>query len=146
MSERRELPRVISATHRRYRTPHVSILLTSVICLALTLSSTFSRQVNLSVIARLISYSATCAALLVFRRSRSAPPALFKATAGVPAAIAALLLVIWLLTNSTFYDARDSVIAASAGLIIYFGYPLFRKVVDARERTTDKDIVRETHN
>jgi APA family basic amino acid/polyamine antiporter len=146
MSERRELPRVISATHRRYRTPHVSILLTSVICLALTLSSTFSRQVNLSVIARLISYGATCAALLVFRRRRSAPPAMFKAVAGVPAAISALLLAVWLLTNSTFYDARDSVIAAGVGLLIYFGYSFLRKVFAQDKEVSDDDIVSETHS
>ena len=122
MSERGELPSIIGATHKRFRTPHASILITALVVLALTLGSTFSRQVNLSVIARLLSYGVTCAALLVFRRKPGAAPAMFKAPAGVPAAIAALLLTAWLLSNSSLRDARDSAIAAGVGLLIYFGY------------------------
>lgn len=122
MAERGELPRIIGATHKRFRTPHISILITSFVVLGLTLGSTFARQVNLSVIARLLSYGVTCAALLVFRHKQGAPPAMFKAPAGVSAAIAALLLAAWLLSNSSLLDARDSAIAAGVGLVIYFGY------------------------
>jgi amino acid transporter len=124
MSERGELPRIIAATHKRFRTPHVSILITSVVVLGLTLGSTFSKQVNLSVIARLLSYGVTCAALLVFRRKQDARPAMFKAPAGAAAAIAALLLAAWLLSNISLRDARDSALAAGVGLVIYFGYRL----------------------
>lgn len=124
MAERGELPRIISATHKRFRTPHISILITSFVVLGLTMGSTFARQVNLSVIARLLSYSVTCAALLVFRHRKGAAPAMFKAPAGVPVAIAALLLAGWLLSNSSLRDARDSAIAAGVGLVIYFGYRL----------------------
>ena len=124
MSERGELPRVIGATHNRFRTPHVSILITAAIVLALTLGSTFARQVNLSVIARLLSYGVTCAALLVFRYKKDAAPAMFKAPGGVAAAIAALVLAAWLLSNGSLLDARDSAIAAGVGLVIYFAYRL----------------------
>jgi len=133
MSERGELPRVIGATHRRFRTPHISILITAVIVLGLTLGSTFARQVNLSVIARLLSYGVTCAALLVFRYKKDAPPAMFKAPGGVVAAIAALVLSVWLLSNpivnrdGSMLDARDSAIAAGVGLLIYFGYRFIGK-------------------
>jgi amino acid transporter len=120
MAERGELPKFIAETHKRFRTPHIAILITAVIVLGLTLSSTFARQVNLSVIARLLSYGVTCAALLVFRNKRGAPPAMFKAPAGVAVAIAALLLTAWLLSNGSFLDARDSAIAAGVGLLIYF--------------------------
>ncbi len=126
MSERGELPRIISATHKRFRTPHVAILITSGAMLALTLWSTFSKQVNLSVIARLVSYSVTCAALLVFRRKGGAPPAIFKAPAGAAVAVAALLLAGWLLSNSSWLDARDSAVAAAVGLLIYFVFRLNR--------------------
>ena len=122
MSERGELPRIVSATHKRFRTPHVSILITSVVVLGLTLGSTFSKQVNLSVIARLLSYGVTCAALLVFRRKQRARPAMFKAPAGVVVAIAALVLAAWLLSNISLRDARDSAIAAGVGLLIYLAY------------------------
>src|SRR5713226_3889732 len=127
MGERGELPRFIAATHKRFRTPHAAILITSAVVLVLTLWSTFARQVNLSVIARLLSYSVTCAALLVFRYKRDDRPALFKAPAGVAAAIAALVLAIWLLSNSNRMDARDSLIAGGIGLVIFCAYRLAAK-------------------
>ena len=136
MSERGELPRIISATHKKFRTPHVAILITSGAVLALTLWSTFSKQVNLSVIARLISYSVTCAALLVFRRRGGAPPAIFKAPAGGAVAVVALLLAGWLLSNSSWLDARDSAIATAIGLVIYLVFRLKGRRALAREPRT----------
>jgi amino acid transporter len=127
MGERGELPKFIAATHRRFRTPHAAILITSAVVLSLTLWSTFARQVNLSVIARLLSYSVTCAALLVFRWKKGAAPAMFKAPAGIAVAVAALLLAAWLLSNVSWLDARDSAIAAGLGLLIYVAYTLARR-------------------
>ncbi|HST24209.1 MAG TPA: amino acid permease, partial [Blastocatellia bacterium] len=124
MSEGGDLPRIFSVTHNRFRTPHVAILVTTAVMLALTLWSTFSKQVSLSVIARLVSYSVTCAALLVFRHNRNARPAMFKTPAGVAVSVIALALAAWLLSNSTWLDARDSAIAAAIGLLIYFGYKM----------------------
>lgn len=132
MSERRELPGFVSAIHERFRTPYNAILITSALALALTLWSTFSKQVNLSVIARLISYGVTCAGLLVFRRKKAVPPAMFKAPAGVAVATAALLLSAWLLSNSNWLDVRDSLAAIAVGLLIYFTY---RFTHGGRERT-----------
>lgn len=126
MGEGGELPRAVSVTHKRFRTPHIAILITAAVMLALTLWSTFSKQVNLSVIARLLSYGVTCAALIVFRRNLSAPPALFKTPAGVAVAVIALMLAVWLLSNSTWLDARDSAIAAATGLLIYFACKYFQ--------------------
>jgi len=140
MAERGELPGLIGATHKRFRTPHVSILITSIIVLGLTLGSTFARQVNLSVIARLLSYAVTCAALLLFRRKPGAPPAMFKAPGGVGVAIAALLLTAWLLSNSSLLDARDSAIAAGVGLLIYFAYRVTRKVQPESATSTDQHV------
>ena len=128
MSERGELPAILSWTHKKFHTPHIAILLTGAVVLTLTLWSTFSKQVNLSVIARLLSYGVTCAALLVFRWKRDASPALFNAPAGVAAAVAALVLAIWLLSNSNWLDARDSLIAGGIGLVIFFAYRLAAKV------------------
>ena len=127
MAEGGGLPRVVSATHRRFRTPYVSILITAAVMLALTLPSNFYKQVNLSVIARLLSYGLTCAALLVLRRKSDAPSPLFKAPAGVAVAVTALVLSAWLLSNSTQADARDSAIAAVAGLLIYAAYKLVKR-------------------
>ncbi len=132
MSERNELPEFLAHVHRRFRTPDVSISITAAVMLALTLSGTFVYAATISAIARLLTYAATCAALPVLRRKEAELPALFRAPAGVALSIFALLLAAWLLSNSTSQQARDSVIAAAVGLLIYFAYRAGRKkaVVD----------------
>jgi amino acid transporter len=120
MAERGNLPKVITATHPRFHTPHVAILLTAAIVLVLTLSGTFVYAATISVIARLLSYASTCAALPVLRRRRGAPEAAFTAPAGVAASVVALLLIGWLLSHSSAGQARDAAIAVAVGLLIYF--------------------------
>ncbi|HEY6361177.1 MAG TPA: amino acid permease [Vicinamibacterales bacterium] len=119
MAQRRELPAWLATTHPRYHTPHVAIVVTAVMMLALTLSGTFVYAVTVSVIARLLSYGATCAALPVLRRRANAPPAAFLAPAGGAAALVALVLVAWLLSNSTSSEAMAAAIAAAVGMLVY---------------------------
>lgn len=126
MSERGELPAVLSATHTRFHTPHVAILLTSALLLALTLSSSVIYALTLSTIARLLAYAATCLALPVLRRRRDAPPALFRVPGGVAIAVAALLLCVWLLSQSTGREARDAAISIAVGLVVYSVFRLRR--------------------
>ena len=119
MAQRRELPAWLASTHVRFHTPHVAILVTAVIMLVATLSGTFVYALTVSVIARLLSYSATCAALPVLRRRANAPPAAFLATGGGAAAVVALVVVAWLLSNSTSSEAMAAAIAAAVGLLVY---------------------------
>jgi amino acid transporter len=119
MAERGELPRFLSVVNTRFRTPHASILLTSTLMAALTLSGTFLYAVTISAIARLLIYAATCAALPVLRRRAGAPPSTFRVRAGTPVVLAALLLILWLLLNSTWREVRDTAIAAGIGLFVY---------------------------
>jgi amino acid transporter len=124
MGEGGELPRLLGRTHRRFRTPHIAILITVAVMLALTLWSTFSAQVKISAITRLLSYAVTCAALIGLRRRSDAPPALFNAPVGVALAVASLALAAWLLSNSTGEDARDTGIAAAIGIVIFLAHRL----------------------
>jgi basic amino acid/polyamine antiporter, APA family len=120
MAEGGDLPRWLARTHPRFRTPHPAIWVTIAVMLGLTLWSSFGTQVKISAITRLLSYSVTCAALIALRKKSDAPPAAFKAPAGVAVAIASLVLAGWLLSNSTWPDARDTAIAAALGLAIFF--------------------------
>jgi APA family basic amino acid/polyamine antiporter len=124
MAEQKQLPRLLSNTHKRFHTPHVAILVSAAVMLALALSGTFIYALTISAIARLLTYAATCASLPKFRHTSDAPPAKFKAPAGILVSIAALLLAGWLLSNSTLREARDAGIAAALGLLIYFAYRL----------------------
>ncbi len=126
MAEQKELPGIFAATHSRFHTPHVSICATSAIMLALALSGDFITGATISTIARLLAYATTCAALPLLRRRKSEPPK-FKAPFGMTVSVLALILIVWLLMHSTPREARDTVIAASAGLAIYAAYKLIKR-------------------
>jgi amino acid transporter len=119
MAERGDLPPVFAATHRRYRTPHLSILTTASIMLVMTFSGSFITALTVSAMARLVAYGATCAALLALRRKPSAPEASFKAPAGAALAMAGVAIATWLLSSVPAQEALHTGIAAAAGLVIY---------------------------
>jgi amino acid transporter len=130
-----KLPRVFAATHERFRTPHVSIVFTAVVMLALALSGTFASIVAVSVVARLLAYIAICVALIVLRRRDEREmrfKAQFKAPAGVYVSIATLGLCAWLLANGygSASEAMNAAVAAAAGLLIYGAYKLVRRKSD----------------
>jgi amino acid transporter len=127
MAEQRQLPAFIGNVHRSFFTPYISILLTAGLMLFLTLKSSFVTALTISAIARLVTYAATCLALPVLRRRRDVPPALFRLPGGTIVAILALVLIVWLLLNSTLHEARDAALAAAAGLVIYFAYWLYSR-------------------
>jgi APA family basic amino acid/polyamine antiporter len=124
MAEQGQLPRILSTTHRRFHTPYVAILLTAAIMLVLALSGTFIYAVTISVIIRLIVYASTCAALPILRRRSDKRPTSFMVPAGAAVSVISLVLCVWLLSNSGWREARDTMIAAAAGLILYFAYRL----------------------
>ena len=119
MAERGDLPRVLAAIHGRFRTPHMSILLTAAVMLAMTLAGSFITALTVSAIARLVAYGATCAALLALRRKRDVPEAIFRAPAGRAVSIAGTALASWLLSNVPGREALNTGVAATVGLLIY---------------------------
>src|SRR5207302_5896315 len=125
-AERQQLPSIFARVHRRFFTPHLSIVLTAALMLALTLKSSFVAALTISAIARLVTYAVTCAALPVLRKRSDAPKALFRLPGGPIIAVASLILAGWLLLNSTLYEAMAATIAAAVGFVIYLGYRLYR--------------------
>jgi APA family basic amino acid/polyamine antiporter len=123
---RGQLPAIFAEVQPRFRTPAAAVLATAAIMLALTLSGTFLWLLTLSTVSRLFTYIATAGALPVLRRRPDAPPAAFRLPAGVAISTAAIVLGIWLLSNSTLREARDTAIAAAAGLAIHLVYRMAR--------------------
>jgi len=130
MAEQKQLPEFIGSIHQKFFTPWVSILITAGIMLFLTLKSSFVTALTISAIARLFTYAATCLALPIFRARRETPAALFRLPGGTVVAVLSLLLIIWLLLNATWQEAKVSAIAAGVGLAIYFGHRLTRIKMD----------------
>jgi len=127
MAEQKQLPAFVGSIHTKFFTPYVSILLTAGLMLFLTLKSSFVAALTISTIARLVTYFATCLALPLFRAKSDAPAAAFRLPGGTIIAILSLLLIVWLLLNSTLQEAKVSALAAGVGLLIYFAYYIYSK-------------------
>ena len=123
-----QLPAQLARVHRRFHTPHVSILVCAAIVLLLSLSGTFIYALKVTVITRLMVYAGTCAALPILRRrarrnksirTREEAPSSFEAPAGMLISIVCVVLCLGLLANSGWREARDVSIAIAIGLTIY---------------------------
>jgi basic amino acid/polyamine antiporter, APA family len=126
IAEQKQLPSFLANVHRRFFTPHVAILITAGLMLVLTLKSSFVAALTISTIARLVTYAVTCAALPVLRRRKGVPAPMFKVRGGPVIAVAALMLAVWLLANSTLREAVTATIAGAVGMVIYLSYRLYR--------------------
>lgn len=127
MAEQKQLPAFVGSIHRKFFTPYVSILITAGLMLFLTLKSSFLTALTISTIARLVTYGATCLSLPVFRARNDVPAAVFRLPGGTIVAILSLLLILWLLFNSSLGEAEAAAWAAGAGLVIYFAYWLYSR-------------------
>lgn len=123
-----QLPTFLTRVHTRFRTPHVSILVSAAAVLLLALAGTFIYAVKVTVITRVIVYTSTCLALPILRRrskmiaSEPMPrnlPAAFVLPAGTWISIVCVALCLWLLANSGLSEVRDVAIALAVGLIFY---------------------------
>ena len=119
MGQRLEMPAVLGKTHPRFQTPHISILATGAVVLILAISGTFVYAVTVSILARLVIYLGTAASMIALRRRSDAPKALLQLPGGLLIPTAAILLSLWLMSNSTLREARDTSLAAALGFAIY---------------------------
>ncbi len=127
MAEQKQLPAFVGTIHKRFFTPYIAILITAAFMLVLTLKSSFLAALTISVIARLVTYGATCLALPVLRKRRDVPAALFRLPGGTVIAIFSLILIVWLLMHSTVAERRTAAVAAAVGLAIYFVYWIYSR-------------------
>jgi len=125
MAEQQQLPQFIGRIHQKFFTPHFAIIATAALMLFMTLKSSFVAALTISAIARLITYGATCLALIVFRRRSGR--AEFLLPGGTFIAVLAMILIVWLLSNSTGQEAKVAAIVAAVGMLIYFSYRLYSR-------------------
>jgi amino acid transporter len=130
IAEQQQLPAIFATIHRRFFTPHIAIVVTAGVMLVLTLRSSFVAALTISAIARLVTYAVTCAALPVLRRRAGVRVAVFKVRGGSIIAMAALILAVWLLANSTMREAITALIAAAVGMAIYSAYRIVARPRD----------------
>jgi amino acid transporter len=143
MAAQGQLPAPLARVHKRFRTPHVSIMVCAVAVLLLTLPGTFITALKFTVITRVLVYASTCAALPILRRrarkgvaavptrTEGETPGSFEAPAGILISIICVMLCLWLLANSGWREARDVSIAIVIGLAIYAATGIDKRITHA---------------
>ena len=119
LAEGGQLPAALARVHERHRTPHVAVVVFTLLAWAAALLGDFARLAAMSAVARLVFSAATCLAVPVLRRKMPAAERRFRVPGGllVPAAAAGLSL--WLLTGLERSQAATGVAALVAGFFLY---------------------------
>jgi APA family basic amino acid/polyamine antiporter len=115
-AEQGDFPRLFAAVHRKFRTPHISILIFVILCWTLALAGSFTWNVTLSAVSRLFYYGAVCAAVPVLRRKL--PGAAWLRLPGGPVfAVVGVVICLVLLTGADFSKSMILIATiAAAGL------------------------------
>ncbi|HKW63399.1 MAG TPA: amino acid permease [Candidatus Acidoferrum sp.] len=113
MGERGDFPSFFARIHPRFRTPHVSIAIFSVLLLTFSIKGDFPGNAMLSIVSRLFVYGSVAAALPVLRRKHPSADA-FRLPGGV--SISALALLITLILVTRMHLGEFLAIAATAAL------------------------------
>jgi basic amino acid/polyamine antiporter, APA family len=127
LAERGDFPQMFARIHERFQTPHISIVLYTVLLLAFTLAGSFQWNVTLSAIARLFTYSAVAIALLILRRRRPQADA-FRLPAGKVLAILAILFCVVLLVRAPLSNSSVVMVTAALAAINWMAVAQGRKL------------------
>jgi len=114
MAERGELPALLGRVHPSFRTPHVSIVASSLVALGLGLAGTFTQTATLSAIGRLVVLVVVCAAVVALRR-RNGLPTGFTLPAGITFAVLGMVFSLWLLSTRSLAQAWSVFLIIAAG-------------------------------
>jgi len=96
-----ELPALLGAVHPRWRTPYVSILVFAVLLWAFAQFASFSWNVTLSAVSRIVYYAGICAAVPVLRRKQPGAAA-FRVPGGLTLPVLGVAICALLLTRVDF--------------------------------------------
>ena len=113
-------PGLLGQVHPRFRTPAIALLLQMSIALPLALTGTFVGLAALSVVARLVTYLGTAAAVPVLRRKFKQPAGSFRLPGGPAIPVAACGLSLFLAAGA----GRANLVAAGVALVV--GAVLYR--------------------
>lgn len=116
LGEAGDLPRPVAAVHRAFRTPHVAILAYALLSWILAITGAFKYLLAIFVIARMLVYGSTAAALVVLRRR--AGPAPVAIPGGTAVSVLALAACAALVATQSLQAVRDVVIVLAVGFAI----------------------------
>lgn len=127
MSEEQQLPKLFGYVHPNFTTPVFSLLIFSLVSIAVSLSGSFIYAVSISVISKVMIFLAVCLSLIQLRRIDKKKIDYFKLPFGNAIAIFGVLACIYLLSNSKWNEFRDVLVTILVGIVIFAGYKLWKK-------------------
>jgi amino acid transporter len=107
-----DFPPRLAAVHPRFRTPYVSIVVFAVLLWTFAQFATFSWNVTLSAVSRVLYYAGVCAAVPVLRRRQPAAAA-FRLPGGLTLPVLGILICVVLLTRVDF--GKSLILLATVG-------------------------------
>jgi len=111
-----DLPRVLAAVHPTHGTPQAAIIVMAFGSWLLAVTGTFVYITTVFVIARILTYGSTCAALLVLRKRDGTAPV--PIPGGPVIAVLALACCVGVIASTSLVAVRDVAIAVAAGLLL----------------------------
>jgi amino acid transporter len=122
LAENGELPAWFARVHPGFRTPHNAVVFTSLVALVLMLSGSFVFLAAVSAVARLLTYTGACAAMLALRSPRyqgTVQPATFVVPGGIAAPALALGSSMLILVLANRQQLLAGAAALLAGAVLY---------------------------
>jgi len=113
------LPPLLGSVHPRFRTPAFSIVVLSALALPLALSGGFAGLAELSVIARLVTYMGTAAAVPFLRARRGRGAGGFRIPFGAAIPVVAVLLSLTFAAGAKTSNLIAAAAAGSVGLLLF---------------------------
>jgi len=113
------LPSWFSNVHDRYQTPHISLWVYGVLCLALALSGSFIWLAVMSTLARLLTYIVCIAALPRLEKSTEPVEDQFKLPGGLLIPAIAMFLCLWLITYASTAAWLTTLVFMGLGTVLY---------------------------
>jgi amino acid transporter len=112
-------PRFLGRIHPRFRTPANAVVFQALIALPLALTGSFVALAELSVVARLVTYLGTTAAIPVLRRTLDETPGAFRIPGGALVPVAASLVTLALAASAKTSNLISAAIALVVGAVIH---------------------------
>jgi len=122
LAEGGQMPAALARVHDRHRTPHVAVVVFTLLAWAAALLGDFARLAAVSAVARLVFSTVTCLAVPVLRRRAPRAERRFRVPGGVLVPAAAAGLSLWLLTGMDRAQAAGGAAALVAGLFFYLAF------------------------
>lgn len=112
-------PHPLARLHPRWNTPSACIVVQTLIALPLALTGTFTGLAVLSVVARLVTYAGTAAAVPVLRRRYGGVPGAWTLPGGALIPVGALAVCVALMASATLRNLLAGLAALAAGALLY---------------------------